>query len=70
MYIYRLFFFSLHVIISSVAESAGLTLPVSVNPFMIAASLLIILVTYWISMSLSKRKLGKVSLQEVLKKQE
>ncbi|MGD6815627.1 FtsX-like permease family protein [Metabacillus sp. 84] len=61
---------SIDSIMKSAADSAGFALPVAASPFMIAGSLAIILLTYWISLQFSKRKLKRVSLQEVLKMQE
>ncbi|MCD7033256.1 ABC transporter permease [Metabacillus sp. GX 13764] len=55
---------------ASIAESAGMILPIAPTPLMIAASFAIITATYFISLAFSKKRLKKVSLQEVLKKQE
>ncbi len=62
--------FGLNQIFNSMAEQTGFLFPTEITWWMVLLGLGIIWVTYWISLSLSKRKLKQVSLQEALKKQQ
>ena len=57
-------------LMKSIASETNYVLPVSINPIMFIIGLLFILASYYASILIAKRKLRKVSLQEVLKRQE
>ncbi|WP_158598384.1 ABC transporter permease [Falsibacillus albus] len=62
--------YSIDALMKSIASQTNYVLPVSVDPIMFAVGLLLILACYYVSIWIAKRKLKKVSLQEVLKRQE
>lgn len=61
---------SIDQLMNSLVEQTGFAMPVHLSPLMIGMSLVTILFTYYVSLTLSRRKLKKVSLQEALKKQQ
>ncbi|QHE52651.1 ABC transporter permease [Pontibacillus sp. HMF3514] len=63
-------YYSIDGMMTSLVEQTGFSLPVNLNWFMIVLGFVIIMVTYFVSLWISKRKLKKVSLQEALKKQQ
>lgn len=63
-------YMSIDQLMKSLVSETGFSLPVNLNMSTIVLSFIIILVTYFVSLYLSKRKLKKVSLQEALKKQQ
>ncbi|SFA97309.1 MULTISPECIES: FtsX-like permease family protein [unclassified Bacillus (in: firmicutes)] len=63
-------FWSVKAMFMTVAKDADFAMPISVEPYMTVLGFIMILTTYYVSLLLSKKKLSKISLQEVLKKQE
>ncbi|KGP93316.1 hypothetical protein N780_13300 [Pontibacillus chungwhensis BH030062] len=61
---------SIDQLMNSIVEQTGFAMPVQLNWLMILVSLVIILLTYYVSVFFSRRKLKNVSLQEALKKQQ
>ncbi|MBA2173681.1 ABC transporter permease [Halobacillus locisalis] len=55
---------------NTLVQQTGFIFPTDVTWWMVLIGFLVIMMTYGISLSLSKRKLKKVSLQEALKKQQ
>ncbi|MFD1018628.1 ABC transporter permease [Thalassobacillus hwangdonensis] len=55
---------------NSLVSETGFLIPVIINVWMILIGFAIILLTYWLSLALSRRKLKRISLQEALKKQQ
>ncbi|KHE71852.1 ABC transporter permease [Halobacillus sp. BBL2006] len=55
---------------NSLVEQTGFLLPAEITWWMVITGFGVIVLTYWISLHLSKRKLKQVSLQEALKKQQ
>lgn len=62
--------FSLDTLLTSMAEQTNFIFPISVKPLWMVLGLVIILLTYYASLFISKYKIKKISLQEVLKHQE
>jgi putative ABC transport system permease protein len=62
--------YSVDTLIRSIADETNYALPVGVDYFFVLVGLLVIFASYYASLTLSRRKLKKVSLQEVLKGQE
>ncbi|WP_374721256.1 FtsX-like permease family protein [Peribacillus tepidiphilus] len=62
--------FSLGTLLTSMAEQTNFIFPISVNPLWMVLGLVIILLTYYASLFISKYKIKKISLHEVLKHQE
>ncbi|RDI41237.1 ABC transporter permease [Falsibacillus pallidus] len=62
--------FSIDGLMKSMASQTNYVLPVSVNPVMFILGFVLIFASYYTSILFSRRKLRKVSLQEVLKRQE
>ncbi|WP_165970858.1 ABC transporter permease [Peribacillus frigoritolerans] len=63
-------FISYKGLMASVSESTGFSLPIEPDYLMIAAGFIIIYASYVTSLQLSKRKISRIPLQEVLKRQE
>lgn len=63
-------YWSIDGMMTSLVEQTGFSLPVNLNWMMIVLGFVIIMITYFVSLWISKRKLKKVSLQEALKKQQ
>ncbi|MGX1193019.1 ABC transporter permease [Metabacillus sp. SLBN-84] len=63
-------FISYKGLMASVSESTGFSLPIEPDYLMTAAGFVIIYASYVISLQLSKRKISRIPLQEVLKRQE
>ncbi|KGX87624.1 ABC transporter permease [Pontibacillus marinus] len=63
-------YYSIDGMMTSLVEQTGFSLPVNLSWFMIVLGFVIIMVTYFVSLWISKRKLKNVSLQEALKKQQ
>ncbi|WP_226582824.1 ABC transporter permease [Halobacillus litoralis] len=61
---------SLEQTMNSVVEETGFILPTDVSWWMVLLGFVVIMLTYWLSLTLSKRKLKQVSLQDALKKQQ
>ncbi|WP_243298746.1 ABC transporter permease [Bacillus litorisediminis] len=57
-------------IVKYLAGETSFALPVELSPISLIAGLLIMLVTYQLSLFVSKRKVAKISLQEVMKRQD
>ncbi|MET3696241.1 ABC-type lipoprotein release transport system permease subunit [Bacillus oleivorans] len=57
-------------IVKYLAGETSFALPVELSPIWLAAGLLIMLLTYQLSLFVSKRKIGKISLQEVMTRQD
>ncbi|WP_027955476.1 ABC transporter permease [Halobacillus kuroshimensis] len=57
-------------LMNSLVEQTGFILPTDVSLWMAATGFVVIMLTYALSIALSKRKLKQVSLQEALKKQQ
>ncbi|MGI8316231.1 ABC transporter permease [Halobacillus mangrovi] len=55
---------------NSLVEETGFLLPTDITWWMVVIGFGVIILTYWISLYFSKRKLKQVSLQEALKKQQ
>ncbi|MCA0970167.1 FtsX-like permease family protein [Halobacillus litoralis] len=55
---------------NGLVQETGFILPTDVTWWMVVVGFVVIGLTYWLSLTLSKRKLKKVSLQEALKKQQ
>ncbi len=63
-------YYSIDAMMKSLVEQTGFSLPVNLTWIMIVLGFVIIMITYFVSLWISKRKLKKVSLQEALKKQQ
>ncbi|MEM5015552.1 ABC transporter permease [Metabacillus indicus] len=63
-------FISYKGLMASVSESTGFSLPIEPDYLMIAAGFIIIYASYLTSLQLSKSKISRIPLQEVLKRQE
>ena len=61
---------SLEQTMNTLVKETGFLLPTDVAWWMAAVGFVVIMLTYWLSLTLSKRKLKNVSLQEALKKQQ
>ncbi|WP_335872682.1 ABC transporter permease [Bacillus sp. 2205SS5-2] len=61
---------SIDALMKSLAKETNYALPVAITPGLFIIGFLIIFGAYWASLWISKRKLKRVSLQEVLKRQE
>ncbi|ARI77137.1 ABC transporter permease [Halobacillus mangrovi] len=55
---------------NGLVEQTGFLLPTDISWWMVLTGFGVIILTYWLSLYLSKRKLKQVSLQEALKKQQ
>lgn len=61
---------AMNAIVKYMAGETSFALPVELEPISLIVGLLIILFTYQLSLFVSKRKLRKISLEEVMKRQE
>ncbi|MGR9049450.1 ABC transporter permease [Halobacillus faecis] len=61
---------SLEQTMNTLVQETGFLMPTDVAWWMVVIGFIVILLTYWLSLGLSKRKLKNVSLQEALKKQQ
>ncbi|GEN52157.1 ABC transporter permease [Halobacillus faecis] len=61
---------SLEQTMNTLVQETGFLMPTDVAWWMVVIGFIVILLTYWLSLWLSKRKLKNVSLQEALKKQQ
>ncbi|WP_394217784.1 FtsX-like permease family protein [Halobacillus trueperi] len=61
---------SLQQTMNKLVQETGFLMPTDVAWWMVVIGFIVILLTYWLSLGLSKRKLKNVSLQEALKKQQ
>ncbi|MYL48043.1 FtsX-like permease family protein [Halobacillus litoralis] len=61
---------SLQQTMNTLVQETGFLMPTDVAWWMVVIGFIVILLTYWLSLGLSKRKLKNVSLQEALKKQQ
>ncbi|QAS54270.1 ABC transporter permease [Halobacillus litoralis] len=55
---------------NTLVQETGFLMPTDIAWWMIFVGFVVIMVTYWFSLTLSKRKLKQISLQEALKKQQ
>ncbi|MYL72283.1 FtsX-like permease family protein [Halobacillus litoralis] len=61
---------SLDQTMNTLVQETGFLMPTDVAWWMVLTGFIVIMLTYWLSLGLSKRKLKDVSLQEALKKQQ
>ncbi|MEC3885286.1 ABC transporter permease [Halobacillus sp. HZG1] len=61
---------SLEQTMNTLVQETGFLMPTDVAWWMVLTGFIVIMLTYWLSLGLSKRKLKDVSLQEALKKQQ
>lgn len=61
---------SIDQMMASLVEQTGFSFPVQLSWYMVVVGFAIIMLTYYVSLAFSRRKLKQVSLQEALKKQQ
>lgn len=61
---------SIDQLMKSLVSETGFSLPINLSFFSIIIGFIIIIITYYVSLFFSKRKLKRISLQEALKKQQ